>query len=378
MAPRARGRPAKVNTQAAQLSAALDFISVAVSEHEFWHEHIKLGDKFAIAHNGLMAAGHPIAEELSCYPHAGKLKAAINKCGKSLAIVQTPGGKLSIKGDKLNALVPCLPAADVPQTAPCAPVYALDCDPLKEAFRVCGTLATEAAKSVIEASLLLNGVDCSSTNRQIVLQYWHGLNMPPNIVIPKVFAAAIASQTKKITGFGFAWANAACDKVQRITFYFEDGSWIASICYADNWPVLTHLFADQSFPTEVPAGLFEGMAAVHDFNDNGYCTFANGKVQSHRSELEGAQYDVPGVQAGKQFGAKAFLKVAALIKTIDYTTHPTKAVFFGDSLRGCIAAVIDGSEGPEAQQIQPTEQDNDEENGSDANDTDTGQVVGWG
>lgn len=354
MAPRARGRPAKVNTQAAQLAAALDFVSVATDDHEMWHKHVTLGDRYAIAHNGQMAAGHPIEEDLACCPHIGQLKSAIAKCGKSLAIVQTPGGKLSIKGDKLNALVPCLGAEYVPVTGPDGPEYPLDGEPLKEAFKVCGTLATEAATEVIQASLLLGPNECASTNRQIVLQYWHGINMPPNAVIPKVFAAAVAKQTKKIVGFGFRWLDdQAQNKVGRMTFYFEDRSWIASLCYSDDWPPLEHLFKGEAFPVEPPVGLFEGMAAVSDFHDNGYCTFGDGKIMSHRSDMEGAQYDVPGLQAGKQFGAKAFLKVAPLIKTIDFTTFATKAMFFGEKLRGCIASIVESGEGPIQQQIQP-------------------------
>lgn len=376
MAPRARGRPAKVNTQASELMAALEFVSVAVADHEFYKEHVRLENNFVVAFNGQMAAGHPITEDLKCCPHADKLKSAIAKCGKSLAIVQTPGGKLSVKGDKLNALVPCLPAYDVPVWTPNKPMHPLaDVEAIKEGFKICGALASEAASDVIQAALLLEGNQVTSTNRQIIIQYWHGVDLPPNIVIPKIFAMAVAKQTKPIVGFGFQWYDAnTCDKVSHLTFYFDGGAWISTVCYADLWPDMSRVLNVQSFPVDVPAGLFDGIGAVYDFNDKGYVTFADGKVQSHASNLEGAQYDVAGLQAGKQFGAKAILKIAPFVKAIDYTTFPQKAMFFGGEpghgIRGAIAAIVESSEGPPVQQIKPQE----EINANDASDTgDTGE-----
>lgn len=351
MAKAPRGRPAKANTQAQELMAALEFVSVACGQHEFWHSHARLGGNFVVAFNGQLAAGHPIVEELECCPHIERLKSAIGKCGKSLSITQTAGGKLSIKGDKLNALVPCLPTADLPETAPDAPAGAIG-DVFKEAFRVCGSLTTEAATEVIKASILLEANVCTGTNRHAIIQFWHGYNLPPNIVLPKAFTAAIAKQTKAITGFGFRWYDAeVCNKVGRLTFHFEGGAWISTVCYADDWPSLEAALAGPASPVEPPAGLWEGMGAVADFNDISSCTLVDGKVQSHRSELEGAQYDVPGLQGGKQLDPAMMLKVAPHIKTWDYTTHPTKVLFFGgesaNPVRGAVACIVENGHGEE-------------------------------
>lgn len=350
---RGRGRPPKVNTQAEQLSTALEFVSVACGEHEFWHKHVRFNNGQVVSFNGQLAAGHPVVEELSCCPHLAQLKTAIAKCGKSLAITQTPGGKLSIKGDKLNALVPCLPEEELPPNGPDQQVCAIG-DVFKEAFKVCGALASEAATDVLAASLLLEANVCTGTNRHALLQFWHGVNLPPNMVLPKAFAQAVTKQAKPIVGFGFRWyAEGDFTKVGRVTFHFEGGGWISTVCYADNWPNFSNAIGDglRSSPVAPPAGLFEGMEAVAGFNDNGCVTFADGKVQSHRSELEGAQYDVPGLQGGGQFDAKLFLKVAPYVKTLDYTSHDGKALFFGGEapnlIRGAIAGIRENSHGDE-------------------------------
>lgn len=364
MAPRARGRPPKANSQAEQLIKALDFVSVASGEHEFWHSYVRLKNNFAVASNGQMAAGHPIVEDLNCCPHGARMKSAIGKCGKSLALVQTPGGKLSIKGEKLNALVDCLPGNELLEWTTDAPCGELN-EQIKEAFKVCGVLATEAGTQVVMASLLLEAWQCTGTNRAVVIQYWHGVNLPPNIVIPKAFAAAVAKQTLPLTGFGFAWFDDAQTKVRRVTFYFEGGAWISTVCYSDNWPNLDPILNTQAFPSELPEGLFEGVKAVAEHNENNYVTFSDGKVQSHRSDQQGASYVMPGLQGGKQFASKGLLQVSPYIKSMDYTTYPEKALFFGGEdghgIRGAIGCVIDGSEGPQGQEIGPREDGNEPE-----------------
>lgn len=364
MASKPRGRPAKTNSQAEQLQAALSFISCASDDHDFWHKHVRLSGNFAIAFNGQMAAGHPIAEDLECCPHLERFQAAIAKCGKSLAITQTAGGKLSIKGDKLNALVDCLPAEDMPFVQPDAPVGQIG-DVFKEAFRVCSTLASEAADEVLKASLLLEANVCTGTNRHALLQYYHGINMPPNMVLPKAFAMAVARQTKALTGFGFEWFNDACVKVRKVTFHFEGGAWISTLCYSDDWPSTAKVWEAQAFPGEIPAGLFEGIAAVADFNEKGWITFGQGKVQSHRSDQHGAQYDVPGLQPGKQFAGKLLGQVAPFAKTVDLTTFSDRLYFFGGEapnyIRGAVMGIVENSEGPEGvNNLQPEPEADDE------------------
>jgi len=262
-------------------------------------------------------------------------------------ITQTPTGKLSIKGDKLNALVDCLSIEEMPLPTQDEPVATVG-EVIKEAFKACSTLASEAADEVLKASLLLEANVCTGTNRHALLQFWHGVNLPPNMVIPKVFAMAVARQTKALTGFGFSW----------LTFYFEGGCWISSLCYSDDWPSISTVWEQQSFPGPVPVGLFEGVAAVSDFNENGWITFGVDKVQSHRSENEGAQYDVPGLMPGKQFAGKLLGQVAPFVKTIDLTTHADRLYFFGGEpatpIRGAVMGIVENSQGPEgATNLQP-------------------------
>ena len=344
MANKPRGRPAKQNTKSEELQTALNFVACATGDLEPWQRHVRMSGNFVVAFNGQLSAGHPIVEELECNPHLARTLAGLKKCGKSLTLAETPSGKLSIKGDKLRALVDGMPIEDMPTAAPdpgCAQVS----DVLKEAFRVCGSLASEAGDHVVKASLLLEANVCSGTNRAALLQYWHGIDLPPQMVIPKVFAASVAKQTLKLTGLGFDWDNGR-GIVSSVTLYFENGAWIKTQTYVDRWPDINRIFDEVQMNTKpVPAGLFEGIAAVAEHSENGWVRFGEGKVQSHRSEEVGAQYDVPGLTAGMVFAGKLIGSVSAFAQAIDLTSDPHKAFFTGENIRGAVMGIV-GEEGP--------------------------------
>lgn len=333
----ARGRKPKVSSQAQQLSEALAFVDVAIKDDKAaldYQQHVNLYGKFAVAFNGQVSAGHPIAEELDLCPHLGKLQAAIARCGKSLVIAETPNGQLSVKGDKLKALVPCMPAADMPPTEPDAQC-ALLTEEIREAFRACGTLASEEGKRVVEASLLLEANTCTGTNGAALIQYWHGIDLPPAMVLPKLFTAAVVKVAKPLVGFGFSW-NDDRSKVKSVTFWFEGGAWIKTQCYEDAWPSIDHIINHPSHPSEVLAGLFEAIEAVQHFNDDKFITFAEDKVMSHDTDAIGAQYEVKGLKGGLKFDSKLIKQIAPFVKQIDITTYDNRAFFFGDKVRGVV------------------------------------------
>jgi hypothetical protein len=332
----ARGRKREATSQAANLVKALNFVKVGTSEVEEYMKFVRLQNNFAITFNGQISAGHPIAEELSVCPQLDKLLHALNRCGSSLVISETPTRQLSVKGDKLRAIIQCHSTA-LPDSAPDQPCAVID-DRIKDALRVCGTLASEAGQRVIEASLLLEANVCTGTNGAAILQYWHGIDLPPQIVLPKVFCEAVAGVDSKLTGFGFKWSD-DLSKVSSVTFWFDGGAWIKTQCYADRWPDVSKVLNVESSPTDVLTGLVEAIEAVSHFNDDGYVVFREGKVCSHEVEDVGAEYEVAGLQGGKKFAGKLAKQVMPFVKRIDLATYHDRAIIFGDNVRGAIMCV---------------------------------------
>lgn len=343
MAGTSRGRPKKP-TQASLLLEALTFVEPGVGDHEPWQAFVRLHNNMAVAYSTQIAAGHPIAEELTLAPQWDKLKLALSKADKSLVIAETPGGQLSVsgqsKGGKIRALVPCMSPNDMPNVYPDQPIaFNGNGNILREAFKVCGVFTSEAARNVHEASLLLEANVCTGTNGHCLLQFWHGVDLPPLIVLPKLFTQSVVKTDKDITGFGFTW-NHDGTKVASFTLWFDGGGWIKTQCYADNWPNVGSVIDVATYPIECPAMMFDAIDAVAKFNDNGQVSFGNEKIMSHDSEEVGAQIEVKGIQAGKTFNGKYLKAITPFVKTIDMTTFTDRIFFFGgepsNPVRGAI------------------------------------------
>jgi hypothetical protein len=354
-----RATTVKKATQAAALLEALKFVSVAAGDKDLIETsgHVRLAGNFAVTFDGQLTAGHPIVEELTLCPQIDQLTKALNRSGKSLVIAETPNGRLSIKGERLQAYVACLKPEDMPPALPDPRLGVVD-DRIKEAFRCCGTLANENGKRVFEASVLLRANDCTATNGAAILQFWHGIDLPPDMILPKIFCAAVAAVKAKVEGFGASWNDQG--RVGSVTFYFEGGAWIKSLCYADEWPNTDPLWWQANF-SPVPDGLFEGVDAVADFNEHEFITFAANSVQSHRDANVGAQYEVKGLQPGKQFAGKLMAQVAPWCSSIDLTTYPDRAFFLGGEaqtpVRGIVMCVTESSHEaaePPPKQDEPT------------------------
>ncbi len=349
-APKARrGRkpaaPAK-SSQAAALEAALAFVLPVSSDIADFSQFVNLSGNMAIMYNGQIAAGHPIVEELTVSPQIDKIMAALKRCGKSLALTETEAGQLSIKGENLRVLVPCLPTEQLGQISPDAPLVAGDFNKLKEAFKICGLLASEKGERVIEASLLLGPNTCTGTNGFALLQYWHGIaELPPELVLPKIFCAAVASCAKDITGLGGTW-NAEAGLMSSFTVWFDGGAWIKTQCYNDRWPSLAHILDIASAPQPISPELANAVAVLEPFIDPelNFVLFKDGFVQTNDSSEVGAQYAVPGLIGGKNFNAKVLKTVAPYVGRIDLTTYPDKAMFFGgepaNPIRGAFMGIV--------------------------------------
>jgi hypothetical protein len=250
---------------ASNLLEALNFISVAATKDiQPINTHVQLGEGFAIMYDGQITAGYPIEEELDCLPNYELFLKAIKKCGNSLALTQLDGDRLSVVGEKLKATIPCLDAGAASGTRPDPPVCVVD-DRLKTAMAVCSVLASEQASRVLEASLLLKAYDCTGTNGASIIQFYHGFDLPPNLVVPCIFAKAVAKTKQPITAFGYSY-NADMQKFTSITFYFEGGMWIKTQLYQDEWPDIARIIDVPFQSFELPSGLFEGIEAVSDFN----------------------------------------------------------------------------------------------------------------
>ncbi len=324
-------RPQKRTAETSNLFEAIKFCALATKKDGSPNEtHIYLSNGCATSFNGVLACGCSIDTDINAYVNAELLLNALAKCGQHFSITQL-FQKLSLKADKFKALVPCLPL-DLAQTPlPDLPMAALD-NRFSEALAKVSILATEGAQSVILASVLMSGASLISTNRVVMLEAWHGIDLPTGIALPKSFCVALSKCNKKLSKFGYS--QSSC------TFYFEDNSWLRTQFFAEPWPDVQGILNRKCNLFEVPNGFFEGVDAVSSFNTDGCVYFDRDILASHSSDEVGARYDVTGIPKGPIFNIKQLKLIQPYVQKIDFQAEGGCLMFIGDQIRGCISGRI--------------------------------------
>lgn len=320
-------RKAAKATQALKLMEALSFVEVATEDHgQPMYEFVNLQNKRAITFDGMLAAGMEIEEELSLAPKVEILKKALAKSGKSLVLTELPTGRLSVKGEKLSVIVPCVQPSELPTVGPDPAIVSIT-DELKEAFKALQNIIADSGERVFETALLLEANIATVTNGKILMQYWHGIDLPPNLILPRPFIQAVAKQFKSLAGFGYT-------PDRSVTFWFEDGSWYKTQVYQDKFPDVARSLDVPNSPADAPEHLWEGCAQVAEFDEHEWIEFKSGELVAGT-----ASYPVVGLQAGKKFDYNYLKRIVPFVKTIDLTTYADRAFFFGDKVRGVIMGI---------------------------------------
>lgn len=331
--PRKPKSPSEKNASNSFLEA-LQFIgSVTKDVGAPFETHVNLKDGIASAFNGVIAAGQNIEEDIFACPHNTTLITALSKCGEAYTITQLDNGRLAVKAGRFKAMVPCIDPTTLQQGFPDLPQAVID-DRFKVALEAISGIKVENGQRVVTLSFLMTGSTVIATDGKIIFEFWHGIDLPPNIAIPKALIGPILKTNKKLARFGVSTSS--------VTFYFEDNSWIKSQLYAEPWPNIDKILDKKTNAQAIPPDFFKGLEAISPFSE-GNIYFYTDKLKTHFGDKDedGASYEVPGLNKGPIFSAKYLHMIKPYAETIDfYVEGPHKnsnmLMFYGKNIRGGI------------------------------------------
>jgi hypothetical protein len=330
MAPRGK-RKAQTESKASALLSALEFISLVQNEKGQIHEcHSHINNNTISAFNGILGAGISVREDLNACPHTLRMRDALANCGQELSITQMPNDYLSIPSERFKAIVPCVSKSLLLPIEPDAPCATID-DRIREGFEQIMHITNDKAERVIEASILLKADTMIATNGKVILEYWHGINLPPQLAIPKIAAATICKVKKPLVKLGFSASS--------VTFYFDDNSWVRTQRYVEEWPNTDKVLNVVCYPEDIPIALFPAVDSVAAFSDDEKIFFRGNKIQSHASENVGASYEIDGFDANVQLNYKFIKQSQEHMRKADFKVRNGAIFFFGNKTRGAIAAI---------------------------------------
>lgn len=326
-----RPRQPKSDNAAASLISALKFISAAQSKKGTTpnQTHCVMSNGMATAFDGVLTIGHPIEDDIAACPNTLLLLNALQKCGEQLSITQLDSGRLAVKSEKFKALVPCEQFATMPHMG-CDVRCAVIDNRVKTGLEMVGGLAEEDASRMVLAATLLEANTVTATNGKCLLQYWHGIDLPPNLLLPKAAVKAIVASNKNLAGFGFSSSSA--------TFFFEDGSYIKTVLFEDSYPRVNHFFDRAVNLWPLPEDFFKAVHTLQSFSENRVLYFDGGAMRSDVNPEVGASYEVPGLASGLAFNADYLMLMEMAFHKVDFAKD--RATFFSndETMRGILMA----------------------------------------
>lgn len=309
------------------LIKALKFVSPAQKKNGPTNvQFCTMENHWLIASDGILTIATKIEEDLQACPHTLQLIEALSNVESELNITQLSEFSLSVASGQFRALVPCVSRDELTFYGPDEPCAVID-DRLKAAFGALTPLVTENGQTAIHSAVLLQSGTAVATNGSVIMEYWHGIDLPPNIVIPKLSAQAVAKCDKTLVQFGFSQSSA--------TFYFEDGSFIKTQLFNERYLAYQRLFREcNCFP--VPEDFFKAIRMVEPFSRDGHIYFKNGAVATQMSEDNATTYRLEGLPEDMGFQIKLLLLCEPFFKQAEFDEENKRVFFFGENVRGIL------------------------------------------
>jgi hypothetical protein len=313
------------------LLAALQFVASVQPKRAInaFDVHCRMFGGKLVAMGGPLSAGIAIQEEIEACPNTQKLIDALKKCPEAVNLTMITNNELSVRSGNFQATVPCINQVDIPSIFPNLHPVSITME-FELSLRRVGEVVSERAKTVLQSSVQLRGGSIVGSNGDVILEAWHGLQLPDGPIVPKLFISAINKQRgKSLYSLGIDGDS--------LTAYFPDGSWIKTALQRDlNFPDLPAYLTLPSNPIPLPLGFFEAIERLAPFSRNGRLYFTDEGICTDNYTKDGAINLCEGLPIGISFTIESLQLLAGLIDKIDFNVSKRLVYFFGPNVRGCV------------------------------------------
>lgn len=324
---RERAKKQKDDNAAKGLIDALAFVSLAQSPKSDnpMHSHCFMSEGVLTATDGVLTVGTSIQETVNACPHTVKLRQALSMCGANLQLT-SDDVSLTVKSGHFSRAIQCMRTEDYYRHYP-DPKLIDVCDNFRFAIESVAVLASDSHEHLICATVHLLGQSAMATNRHVILEVWHGYNIPIEINMPKGLVTALSKVKKKLVGFGASDSSA--------TFWFEDGSYLKGQLVNYRWPSVDSVLNVETNPWPLPEDFFTAIEATCVVDEQfSRVDFKGDRVESSDGsavfEIEGAPEDI-------SFNGKYILMMRPFMDRVDFKGNQRGLIFYSDVARGSIA-----------------------------------------
>lgn len=315
---------------------ALRFVRGAVAKKDFHPvlTHFRISQGTITGYNGELALCSPIALDFASNPQAFPLIKVMNACEDTIAIHQTPTGRLSVKSGSFKAFIDCTEET-FPQVIPTGQEVLLS-GPLLPALRLLAPLTATDASRAWAQGVLFRGCSAYATNNVVLAEHWLGFHIPHAINIPKPAIAELLRINEEPERL--LLDEATC------TFMFSDKRWLRTNLYSAAWPDVARVLDVDASPLALPEGFWPCVEKMLPFTGKAETLWLlEGGLHTHQADTEGTHIGLATLRLTKPacFNIRHLLLLKEIISEIDFSSYPKPCHFFGNNLRGAIIGKIE-------------------------------------
>lgn len=316
---------------------SLRFVATAVAKKDYVPElsHYKIANGRVTGYNGILALSSDIDMDLNIYPHAASFLAAIRACpAETIALSVTPAGKLAIKSGSFKSFVMCLDDIGQPFVEPEGETIELG-----EHF-MAGIRALTPAMG-IDASrpwamgIKLQGGSMYATNNVMIAEYWHGQDIPIDVVIPAIAVNELLRI--KINPIRVQVTE------NSLTFWFSETRWLrTALVDATAWPiarVMPLLGQETGEMLPFPEGFASAIETLKPFlGEHGSVYMSPTQYSTSKHDGEGSSVAIAttGVTEMQAYSHTQLTLLTQIATKIDWSKYPNPCSFSADRLRGVV------------------------------------------
>ena len=289
--------------------------------------YIKIANNKAYFFNDKLYIAYPVDENFTACPHLPSMLSAIANIDDAFAITNYKLW-LTITDDKTKATINCL---DVNA------IKTINLD-FKASIKVDNLLKTHirnALKTLDQKSNTksYNGVLFTSnsvvgTNGLVLVESWHGLNLPiSDTFISKDIAKIIATSKFDLTGLS--------THLGVFVFHFDDAGVIASTVTDVNFPPYLSLFSTKQLDVWAPPDdFFVGAKMLNSLTLNSTILLNEGVIKSGESS-----YQIDSLNAKLAIDFKLLNRIKEFCNQMAFDEERNCIYFFNDQVRGVLAGI---------------------------------------
>lgn len=312
---------------------ALRFVMGAVARKDYEPNlcHLLIKDGTVTATDGTLTAVAPIDLDITAKPHAKDMLKAILACdeGDVMGISYLPAtDRLSIKAGSFRSFVKCLPDTDTMFAAPADGDSAPVAKELIEAISVVRPFMGVDASRTWALGVRIAPNVVYATNNVVLIQAWHGLQVPHDVIVPSIAVDELLRQKMEPTLVQIGEKS--------LTVWYGEKYRITTQLVLGQWPEQTDRIFDTGGDVQaIPEGFFASVEKILPFCEQ-KVYFTENALVTHLAEGEGTivETDMPADHGC--FYAKQLLELSGVASAADFTQHPRPCPFRGNKLRGVI------------------------------------------